>query len=102
MQFSCDLADFSMKSEYLGFAEMQRAQSKLYKSAPKRNLDGSRFAENPEKSGFSIIESKPYMKFSRLRTSSNMLCRMPIKSMTYKYEITSNIANREFLLSLAC
>ncbi len=56
MQFSCDLdadlADFSMKSEYLGFAEMQRSQSKLHDSTPKRNLDGSRCIEIFEKSGF--------------------------------------------------
>ncbi len=38
MQFSCDLdadlADFSMKSAYLGFMEMQRSQSKLHSYTP--------------------------------------------------------------------
>ena len=74
MQFSCDLdadlADFSMKSEYLGFAEMQRSQSKLHDSTPKRNLDGSRCIEIFEKSGFSLLLSIAYTKFSSLRTSS--------------------------------
>ena len=67
MQFSCDLdadlADFSMKSEYLGFAEMQRSQSKLGKSTPKRNLDGSRRIEIWKKSGFSSMQSTAYTKF---------------------------------------
>lgn len=54
MQFSCDLdakrADSDGKPVYLGFVEMQRAQSKLGKSIPRRNLSRDHRIEIFEKS----------------------------------------------------
>nr|DAT03879.1 MAG TPA: hypothetical protein [Caudoviricetes sp.] len=51
---------------------MQRAQSKLGKSTPQKKFGRLSLHRNLREIRISLTKSIPYMKFSRLRTSSRI------------------------------